>query len=347
MRKCDDCRIILEDTVQFCPKCGKAISGQAGGQTDGGLGALLASANLRRMRGELTAAAEDAEEAFRRDPNNAEAASLLAAIREDQGNLEDALVWCQLAVDLDPGVPVYRARLERIKRKMAGSNGARAAAARFFRRRWVRIAASLGVVLAVVMVIANIWGSPPAPRQKQPSVRTPEPVTISPPGERPARPPAASNGVSLSGAQPTGVLSAQPPQPSASSRQQLRTPAEIALRNSLAASDEIVASGARIDDVIADPRQAVVTVTFSLSDSVVLNKQRILNAAFHIAGAVFAANNEAQFVTARCLVSAAEGAQIAFVGDTARQTLQNMSDQPAPDQLESAFGRPWWHAYIK
>lgn len=348
MRKCDDCRIILDDSAEFCPSCGKAISGQAASQPDGGVGALLASANLRRMRGELNAAAEDAQKAFHRDPNNAEAASLLAAIYEDQGDLEEALVWCQVAVDLDPKMPVYRARLDRIRSRIASESSAFAPVRAFLRKRWVRVVASIAAALVVVAVIVSTWGRPYSPKAR-PAARVSKPVTIAAPGEQqPPRRPAQSGGMPLSGAQPAGTIPAQAPQPASSARQSLRTLAEIYLRDALSASEKVAASGARIDDVIADPRQAVVTVTFSMSSSSVLNKERILSAAYAIALAAFAANNEAQFVTVRCLIPGNDGgAQIAFVGDTARQTVHPLPDQPSAGQMEAAFGRPWWHAYIK
>jgi len=65
MRRCEDCQIILDSTVRFCPKCGKQVEpdGVPAAQKD--VNALLASANLERIRKESTAAGSASPDAFR------------------------------------------------------------------------------------------------------------------------------------------------------------------------------------------------------------------------------------------------------------------------------------------
>ena len=65
MRRCEDCQLILDSNVRFCPKCGKQVgpTGARGAQRD--VNALLASANLHRIRQEWDAAIADATDALR------------------------------------------------------------------------------------------------------------------------------------------------------------------------------------------------------------------------------------------------------------------------------------------
>ena len=48
----------------------------------------------------------DATAALEIDPNNAEVASLLAAIYEQRGNLDEAAVWYRIALELGPNYTV-------------------------------------------------------------------------------------------------------------------------------------------------------------------------------------------------------------------------------------------------
>src|SRR5205823_10007351 len=64
--------------------------------------ALLARANLLRMRGQWADAVERCTEALRADPHNPAAHSLLGDIYENQGRVDKAIHWYQLALEQNP-----------------------------------------------------------------------------------------------------------------------------------------------------------------------------------------------------------------------------------------------------
>ena len=113
-------------------------------------------------------------------------------------------------------------------------------------------------------------------------------------------------------------------------------------------SESVRASGARVDDVIADPRQGLATVTFSLAASGPMTRARLIGAAGEIARAVFAANAEVRYVTARCVVSPGGAAttQIGFVGDVTRAAMDALGEKPTEAQLEGVFTSNWWNPAI-
>ena len=107
--------------------------------------------------------------------------------------------------------------------------------------------------------------------------------------------------------------------------------------------------GVKTDDVIADPRQGVVIVTFSVPSTAPNSRGSILAAAAAVAKAAFASNTEIKFVTARCVVAGGNGAspQIAFVGDVAKVTMNALGPNPSPDALDKAFTRQWWNPQVR
>ena len=67
------------------------------------------------MRGRWDEAASLCAEALRLDPRNASAHSLLGDIHENQGNLEEALHWYALALELHPGSDADTAKSARVQ----------------------------------------------------------------------------------------------------------------------------------------------------------------------------------------------------------------------------------------
>lgn len=129
----------------------------------------------------------------------------------------------------------------------------------------------------------------------------------------------------------------------------LRTAAELEIRNSVAQWREVQDAGARVDDVIADPRQGVAVVTFSVAGGMRLTKGSVMTAAGAVARAAFVAHREVNFVTARCLVTgvALSMTQVVFVGDVSRASIDSLGDKPTTEQYESVFTDPWWNPQIK
>jgi hypothetical protein len=70
------------------------------------------------MRGRWTEAVEQCVEVLRRDPTNPTAHSLLGDIYQDQGRMDEARHWYQLALELNPASEGDRARLARAEETM-------------------------------------------------------------------------------------------------------------------------------------------------------------------------------------------------------------------------------------
>lgn len=109
---------------------------------------LLARANLARMRGQWGDAVELCTEALRADAQSAAAHSLLGDIYENQGRLDKAIHWYQLALDLDPESVADRAKLARARelqavRRRTGSP----------RMTWAYLVAVAGVAFLFVSFI--------------------------------------------------------------------------------------------------------------------------------------------------------------------------------------------------
>ncbi|MCS7066628.1 MAG: tetratricopeptide repeat protein, partial [Fimbriimonadales bacterium] len=75
----------------------------------------IARANLLRMQGRYEEAVEVCLGILKRYPSNETAHALLGDIHADQGKLTDAVQWYELLVDLAPGNPVYRAKLDQLR----------------------------------------------------------------------------------------------------------------------------------------------------------------------------------------------------------------------------------------
>ncbi len=127
----------------------------------------------------------------------------------------------------------------------------------------------------------------------------------------------------------------------------MRTPAESEIGNALRKSGAVQALGVKVDDVIADPRHSVVTVTFSMPAGANLTRESIIRGAAAIVKTAFDAHSAVNNVTARCVISSDMGTQIAFIGDASRSSIQGLPDNPTIEQMEQIFNNPWWNPNIK
>jgi len=334
MRRCEDCKLILESDARFCPKCGKSVGESAEGESKAvRLAALLSSANLHKLRQEWSAAVSDAAAALEIDPNNADVASMLASIYEQQGNAEEAAVWYRIALELEPQNSAHRAALNRVTQRAALSSP------KWEKARRAMPTASAAVALVIVTVLVTLAVSGPR---------------SSPVRHRAARPPKAGARIEAPSTTPgSGATAITAPSTSTAGAtagsSAARTPGESALKSELAAFEGVRTQGAVVDDVIADPRQGVVVVTFSLPGTATVTRAKILSAAAQVARAAFAANAEVRSVTTRCIISPAgpTTTQIAFVGDVTRSTMDGLGENPTDQQLEGAFTAPWWNPQIR
>ncbi len=77
--------------------------------------ALVARANLARLRGQWAEATTLCTAAIRADPSNASACSLLGDVYFEQGRPEEAEHWYSVALEIQPDNPADRGRLERVR----------------------------------------------------------------------------------------------------------------------------------------------------------------------------------------------------------------------------------------
>lgn len=341
MRRCEDCKIILESDAKFCPKCGRKVDETAAEKTldQQQVLALLASANLYRARQEWDAALNEARRALELNPNDPQVASLLGLIYEQQGNFDEAAVWYRMAMQLNPNDTTIRARLERVTSSLATPKIAG------LTRRQLAIVLSSSLLLVVLTALITLSVARPKGQvARETSTRTS--TTKRTQIKTPATPSTSTSpGTNLT-TPATSTYTGQPaPAPPA-----FRTAGEQAIRSKLAETQTLNGLGAVINDVIADPRSGTVVVTFHLPHTPArgLTKQQVLQTAWQIARTAFSSNSEVRSVTTRCIITPGgpETTQIGFVGDISRATWQALGDNPTQNQLESAFVNQWWNPQI-
>ena len=353
MRKCEDCKIILDDDVRHCPKCGKDLANSeaqppAAPEPIMDVTKLLAAANLHKFRSEWDEALAAATDALRLDPRNPEVTHTLGSIYEERGMLDEALVWYQMTLELDENSKAGKAGRDRVQMLMSARRKEAAATPQKDPDRKAKMymfgigAFVLLIIVGLIISLALRGGHRAdrsagsakardlAPRVSQPWAQGARARSVAP-GSVNTAPPLSGASTTTS----TGSIGGS-----------LRTKAEQTIRDGLSSAQPVSQTGATVDDVIADPRGSVATVTFSLPVKGMITKDQIMRAATAIAKKTFELHQSVKFVTARCVVQTpgVEGSQVAFVGDIARQSITpNATDQ----QVAAAFTTPWWNPQIR
>ncbi len=312
-------------------------------QTEAGLPrevyALLAQANLLRMRGCWDDAAEHCMAALRLAPNSSSAQSLLGDIYENQGRYDDAAQWYRMALDVNPNSPADQMKLERLRLRQEPRLSERTETHtaekptgifRFLRSpeavlRYMALAAALLLILVVGMAYAathkrgTLASLGLVPEQEV----TLHPIVV----------PSAAGGES-------GTLAIA------------RDPAEQSLLEGLRGSEDWAIQGITIDNIQSDPRAGRVDVTFSVSEpSSGMTRALAMQAAAHVVQitASLPASQSATLFTARCL-SVSENASVVpaliFVGDTPRSSLPATDSPLIGTQVQTLFSSVWWSPQV-
>ncbi len=298
--------------------------------------ALLAQANLHRMRGQWDDAAEKCMAALRLAPDSASANSLLGDIYENQGRCDDAAQWYRMALDANPDSLADRMKLDRLRRHeetqyedapasrpflpAPAANPAAAGLLHRLRRdpelvlRLGAAFAALGLVLVVLIAYLSVHpGGSLRAFGLGDAVVSSKPVVV---------PPVA------------GTLQADPDATAA------HDPSEAALLTALQGTPDLSRQGIAVYDVQVDPRVSRMTVTFGVPTSPGMTQAQVSLSALHVLQAA-AAGQAADTFTARCFLLSASGsvAGLVFVGDASRDALQAAApDGPSP----AAFTDTWW-----
>ncbi len=307
--------------------------------------ALLAQANLLRMRGCWEEAAEKCMAALRLAPDSASANSLLGDIYENQGRYDDAAQWYRMALDVNPDSPADRIKLDHLRRREEMQRERVAvnlpvsrdsmtremprlslrAAARLARPEAVLRGAAAAAALVLVLIVALAYRAVHHPAALAAFGLGGETVVQSKPLVVPPQ---------------AGALPMDPDGAPA------RDPAEQSLLTALQASPDLSRAGVAVYDVQVDPRAGRTVVTFGLPSSPKPAHGDIPRAALRVLQAA-AAGQAAQTFTARCLLVPTAGkadATLAFIGDAAREAVLGAGDAGslADAQAEANFSNVWW-----
>ena len=117
---CPQCFEINPAGSTFCQLCGAPLSekGEAVEGSDTEVYRDLAQTNLLRMRGSYKEAIQVCLSILKRYPHNVTAHSLLGDIHAEQGDLEQAAEWYEMALDLSPQAEAERQKLDMIRRQI-------------------------------------------------------------------------------------------------------------------------------------------------------------------------------------------------------------------------------------
>lgn len=211
---CPSCKAELPDDSCFCSACGVDVRPESAREVAERAKqeeALLATANLWRMRGKWEDAERCCVEVMRANPNSIHAHSLLGDIYRDQGRYDDAAQWYQLALDLDPNSLADRAKLDRVKdwmardeararrpeRQSAAAGSTSPAVAAYAPSIWPRVLVGLSVVFVALVAVLLVAMSRPQPKRQArsstpPSAPVPTAVASQPLNE-PLPPPGGSS----------------------------------------------------------------------------------------------------------------------------------------------------------
>lgn len=343
MKTCGRCNTELRDDALFCSDCGARLSEQDQAKSvddDRSIEALLAAANLHRMRGEWDEAEDCCARVLAREPDNPAAQALLGEIYASQGKLEEAVRWFEMAVETAPDSKPYAERLEKLREDLtesySDSDTSTSRLAWFDRfvigqsfESSIRIITVTSAAFAALLIAAGLIA---LLSHKQPSVSATDytrPTTR--PGDR-HRP----------------VVFESSPSPD------LKVPRaayEIRLLRQMNESPLVTSRRITVDDARVDPRARVLIATFRNRSNGSDRRETLLNAGA-VAAAGFTMNPDIAYVTVRCvgLVRYPTGRELldlVFVADVARQSASALQPNATSDQIGPVMQLQWWNALAR
>lgn len=313
--------------------------------------ALLAQANLLRVRGHWEEAAQKCMAALRLAPDSSSANSLLGDIYENQGRYDDAAQWYRMALDVDPDSPADRLKLDLLSRReeayrdqsrpmdpigvgMPDRTGASAVSSpppspwlrRVTREPEVALRiGSFGAAFALILIVTLAFSAARHAGSLSGLGFDGDPVVKSAPLVVPPL---------------RGALSVDP------DAGPLRDPSEQSLLNALQGVRDLSAIGVAVYDVEVDPRTARTVVTFGLPVSPALTQGQIARDALQVLQAAAQAGPVPETYTARCLLIPSgpnTTATLGFIGDVSRDVV--LASQPSgltDAEAVAAFSNAWW-----
>jgi len=122
---CPKCFEVNDPAATFCIECGAPLSDDPGAEgSDQEVYREITQANLSRIRGDYKQAVDICLGILKRFPNNGTAHTLLGDIYAEQGELEQAAQWFEMALDLRPESQNDRRKLEAVQRRQSEQEAA-------------------------------------------------------------------------------------------------------------------------------------------------------------------------------------------------------------------------------
>jgi hypothetical protein len=122
---CPKCFEVNDPAATFCIECGAPLSDDPASEgSDQEVYREITQANLHRISGDYKPAIDVCLAILKRFPNNGTAHTLLGDIYAEQGELEQAAQWFEMALDLRPESQNDRRKLEAVKRRMSEAEAA-------------------------------------------------------------------------------------------------------------------------------------------------------------------------------------------------------------------------------
>lgn len=115
---CEKCFTPSPKGSEFCLNCGAALTSKPGAEgSDVAVYPKLAQVNLLRMRGRFKEAEETCLAILHQYPHNLSANILMGDLASEQGHLDQAVEWYELALDIEPENSSLQGKLEAAKAK--------------------------------------------------------------------------------------------------------------------------------------------------------------------------------------------------------------------------------------
>lgn len=318
MKLCDKCFSMVDPDAAFCAECG-APTGEAREETSDALVyPEIARANLLRMRGEHIEAEKICLAVLKRFPNNPTSHILMGDIHTEQGNLEQAKQWYEMAFEITPENTSLKKKLERVNESLERENRVVASAGLEVNppgKGLVTAYAIIGVVLIVLIGGAFWLGWLRANAGVDKRLQAVEPISIN--GTAPQAVP--ENDAS--------VPENTPPQESAQTPlSNGMTADESSLLSSVAS--QLGALGSRIVAITLDPRTGNALVTVNGREGATPSDDAIEAASVGVA--LLAKSAAMQRAEVRLLDPAVR--RVRFLGAVTQQTMQAASGEPGSFQ---------------
>ncbi len=295
--------------AEFCPDCGAPLPHDDAPSegSDAAIYPELARANLLRMRGEYKQAEDICLSILRRYPNNATANSLLGDMKAEQGDLEQAAEWYELALDLVDDSSI-KTKLSNVKKRVQEREAANTAKQIGLPSGKPKIGLYVLIVLILIggsASVAYVLGSK-ASQGSAKRTKMNDPLVIPGNGSTNSSRDQGTDAEMPDSGQPTPTNSGMPD----ADRGLLQTISQASLVGSKAIS------------ALQDPRTKTIIVTFIGSEGEAMHE---------LAAQLGKATLESHPDCLKVVLRGISGRQVAFIADMTRESLAATETQEWKD----------------